>query len=1182
MEVRGGQSSVVSPSLEVLLDEMEVSTGPDFLSLDMITANSEDLLLGGEVEVVDAAEVRSQYRVQLDSETAVDEAGSSKDVASEIGEERVEDAIGMEVEVSRKSTSCSESCSPGLPHEQEKGGEWAEMEVGAVEVVEPASDAGIGEQDTPEIGSQGEERRHTPEAGLVEGKRTPEVGLRDERRVLGRKRELYVPPVTEWRDLLDSQDILLEFANRSNKSGGKKGEEMEEGREGIRGQEEREWSEEDTEKEQVEGEGVVGEDEEEEVQVGGGEDVEGEGERGDVGGVEEGVVEEGESGEQMKGDEENDEVVDVVEMEHRKPTEHCESPHQQTSETTAGETSRRTPPSQSELFLPSLYRCLSCRGKPVTLTGCALEVAESFLDQEENLLQRAKWVPPRANSSRKLQESRPIRSSVAPRKPVEVKGQNTAHRDHSPAGATPVISTSLRLPASVAVSPTDARNRQCINPPEKNSLSSNGGRSLHTRSEVSNTLKGNKAKMRENVLELSPRGPNIPLKYKPRPQPRETRTQFAPQTTGREKQKVLESQVVRGRRYEVPEVIDSSFFDHESQMEGSGGEGEREEPRVTLCSPSTQGSSSGQENPVEPCSTPQDPIVSDRDNMARGSSAVERRSISSPVKERNLKQPTGPQSLITTYSDSQTATSGSSNVDKGNGSVEVRNPQQSTVPPGTSIASAPTSTDLTSLLVISSVTSEGGELRVLSPTRRNLQGALNSALEGRTEETSENETVREEGERRVREEGKRSVREEKEVRVSSGEEGMPWIRKCNVKIPKLSVSTPTARSLRCRAEDANIADVLSDLCLSVAPRHCSDSWSEFHDFVLRLPLPSVRDAPTAGSRKTTRRPQKRKRTECKETNKKPLSGDPLPSTLVSSLLTHLRDKPVHTAGEGSQADSWSSIDRLLDRLPPPPAPAAQEMREQRETTESQRAACSENKGPHQRGHQLENSVPHQRGNENSVPHQRGNELENSVPHQRGNELENSVPHQRGNENSVPHQRGNELENSVPHQRGNENSVPHQRGNELENSVPHQRGNENSVPHQRGNELENSVPHQRGNELENSVPHQRGNENSVPHQRGNELENSVPHQRGNELENSVPHQRGNELENSVPHQRGNELENSVPHQRGNELENSVPHQRGNENSVPHQDPENCPPSSHSDSDLQVNYIYYTASLSLMCI
>jgi hypothetical protein len=250
------------------------------------------------------------------------------------------------------------------------------------------------------------------------------------------------------------------------------------------------------------------------------------------------------------------------------------------------------------------------------------------------------------------------------------------------------------------------------------------------------------------------------------------------------------------------------------------------------------------------------------------------------------------------------------------------------------------------------------------------------------------------------------------VRVSSGEEGMPWIRKCNVKIPKLSVSTPTARSLRCRAEDANIADVLSDLCLSVAPRHCSDSWSEFHDFVLRLPLPSVRDAPTAGSRKTTRRPQKRKRTECKETNKKPLSGDPLPSTLVSSLLTHLRDKPVHTAGEGSQADSWSSIDRLLDRLPPPPAPAAQEMREQRET-ESQRAACSENKGPHQRGHQLENSVPHQRGNE----------------------LENSVPHQRGNENSVPHQRGNELENSVPHR------VPHQRGNELENSVPHQRGRE---------------------------------------------------------------------------------------------------------------------------------------------
>jgi hypothetical protein len=322
------------------------------------------------------------------------------------------------------------------------------------------------------------------------------------------------------------------------------------------------------------------------------------------------------------------------------------------------------------------------------------------------------------------------------------------------------------------------------------------------------------------------------------------------------------------------------------------------------------------------------------------------------------------------------------------------------------------------------------------------------------------------------------VREEKEVRVSSGEEGMPWIRKCNVKIPKLSVSTPTARSLRCRAEDANIADVLSDLCLSVAPRHCSDSWSEFHDFVLRLPLPSVRDAPTAGSRKTTRRPQKRKRTECKETNKKPLSGDPLPSTLVSSLLTHLRDKPVHTAGEGSQADSWSSIDRLLDRLPPPPAPAAQEMREQRET-ESQRAACSENKGPHQRGHQLENSVPHQRGNE------------------------------------------------------------------LENSVPHQRGNENSVPHQRGNELENSVPHLRGNELENSVPHLRGNE----------------------LENSVPHQRGNELENSVPHQRGHQLENSVPHQRGNELENSVPHQRGNENSVPHQDPENCPPSSHSDSDLQ---------------
>ncbi|CAI8039097.1 hypothetical protein GBAR_LOCUS21744 [Geodia barretti] len=701
----------------------------------------------------------------------------------------------------------------------------------------------------------------------------------------------------------------------------------------------------------------------------------------------------------MKGDEENDEVVDVVEMEHGKPTEHCASPHQQTPETTAGETSRLTPPSQSELFLPSpseLYRCLPCRGKPVTLTGSALEVGESFLDQEESLLQRARWVvPPRATSSRALQESRPIRSSVAPQKTVEVKRQNTAHRDHSPAGATPVISASLRLPASVAVSQTDASSsdsRQCINPPEKSSLSSNGGRSRHTPSEVSSTLK---TQTRENVLELSPRGPKILLKSKLCPQPREMRTQFSPQTTGREKQKLLESPMsggsavaVRGRRYEVPEVIDSSFFDHESQMEGSGGEGEREEPRVTLCSPSTQGSTSGQENPVEPCSTPQGPIISDRDNMAstqgstsgqenpvepcstpqgpiisdrdnmarRGSSAVERQSISSPVEERNLQQPTGPRTLITTYCDNvRTAAGGSSSVDKGNSSVGVRNLQQPMVPPETSIA---TSTDLTSLLVISSVAGDGGESRGLSPTRRNLEGTLNSALEGRTEETSENEAVREEGER--------GARGEKEVRVSSGEKEMSRIREYNVKIPKLSVPTPTTRALRCRAEDANIAEVLSDLRLSLASQHCGDSLSEFHDFVLRLPLPSVRDAPTAGDRKTTRRPQKRKRTECKETNQNPISEDPLPSTSVSTLLTHLRDKPVQTGtGKESQADSWSSIDHLLDCLlppppppppptpPPPRAPAAQEMREQRET-ESQRAACSENEGPHQRGNDPEN------------------------------------------------------------------------------------------------------------------------------------------------------------------------------------------------------------------------------------
>ena len=349
MEVPNDPTSTDSTSLDVILDQMEVSTDPDINSLDIVTACAEELILGGEVEVRAAVEVRKPSDSQRpDAESTENIAAGTDDLIFQGGAQgeeagRMDEAIGMEIEVPRKSSSSSDLQSPikddqSSPEPADHGectvaGNTAGEEVGQNNVMESPKE--VREKDTQR------ERRHN--------------------------KGLYIPPVTEWRDLLDSQDVIREFAKNVEEEGGSVADNDSVVEGAAEGDEQRGGTEGPTE----DGGGRTSRDEVMATDV-----------------SEMTTEEEGNGYEK-----EADEMLEVVEME-RDDEGPCSQPP--APQDTAGEGTGQ--PDHLELFVPPhdlLYRQASLSSRATTTAGVSrdLEVAEHFLEIESDLLMEAKWVP---------------------------------------------------------------------------------------------------------------------------------------------------------------------------------------------------------------------------------------------------------------------------------------------------------------------------------------------------------------------------------------------------------------------------------------------------------------------------------------------------------------------------------------------------------------------------------------------------------------------------------------------------------------------------------------------------------------------------------------------------------------------------------------------------------------------
>ena len=363
MEVPNDPTSTDSTSLDVILDQMEVSTDPDINSLDIVTACAEELILGGEVEVRAAVEVRKPSGSQKpDAESSENIAAGTDDLIFQGGAQgeetgRMDEAIGMEIEVPRKSSSSSDLQSPikqdQLSPEPVNHGEWEGDTVAGNTAGEEVAQNNVMEG-LKEVREKGAERRH--------------------------KKGLYIPPVTEWRDLLDSQDVIREFAKNMEEGGSVADNDSE-----AEGAEERDEQRGGTEEPTEDcGEGtsrneVVARMDTDESEM---------------------TTEEDEDG---KGyEKEANEILEVVEMERddEGPCSQPPAPQDTTGEGT-GE------PDHLELFLPphdSLYRQTSLSSRATTTAGVGrdLEVAEYFLEVESDLLREAKWVPPPVDGPRQL------------------------------------------------------------------------------------------------------------------------------------------------------------------------------------------------------------------------------------------------------------------------------------------------------------------------------------------------------------------------------------------------------------------------------------------------------------------------------------------------------------------------------------------------------------------------------------------------------------------------------------------------------------------------------------------------------------------------------------------------------------------------------------------------------------
>ena len=822
-------------SLDAVLEQMEVSTGPDLDSQELITACAEDLHLGGEVEIRDRDVMEARQPSSSGSQKHRDaEAGGEHSEAAGMasaitnfifqggapGEdgERVEDAIAMEIEVTRKSTSSEDgSVSPAAQSSvrdqvlPEAGGDWGR-------VVAP-SDAGGGQ-----VGGHGI-REPSRGGGSVRGKRT--------RRGRGRKRGLYVPPVTEWRDFLDSQDVLQEYARNVEREEGRGGEE--ESQREVREHSEREGEEEvgGGQEEGANGEAqkVVVEEVEErekeegdevETEVGGGVvDVEGGGvvdvEGGGVVDVEGGGVVDVEGGDSREeggteGRIEEEEVeipIEVENMETGEEEDHHDHPSQAGDDGSDSALVEAVDPNQLDMFLPSrvpIHRQAPPASRAATTSGLSrcLDVAECFLEQEGELLEEAKWVSPPSGGDLR----QPLAQAGLHPDPTAVALHNNDSRTErsSPPHSSGVVSTE---------NPTTAPVINSLSP-VRPTVQSNATSSRALLRDKAEKAGGSSALTGEHMTTAVIRNGKA----------QERTEKAAEQSTTRRSPLAIHPQSHGGGSTALRDEdahSDSSFFYHDSQMMDIG-EGEERERPVTLCSPSA---SSEYESAAE--------THTGRDSRPDQHEPADGGSRHRFTGEITLQRLTG----------SQTATSCTQR-----NSEEVNHTNAAVIP-------------------ASNLTEEA---------RRLLQHTSVTARE-------DVDAWRGANERRI--EGQAGRKGKK-----------PQPKECRVNVWKIpAVKVEEAFS----SEESGIFDFFSNIFPGVSSIGCRNNWTNFHNFVDNLRLPSV------GSK------GRRRKTTSESSRPLRSRSPPLDNRLSSSLFESNR-----TASRLPKPDAWTAFNELVENNLPLP------------------------------------------------------------------------------------------------------------------------------------------------------------------------------------------------------------------------------------------------------------------------
>ena len=522
MEGASDSASSEQTSLDAMLQEMEVSADADFPSL-VTTCTADDIVLGGEVEVRDAVETKitsSADGRQRQDPRPLEAAGvelaaialNLQGVAQEICR-GLDEAIGLEIEVARRPSTSTGS---GSPVE-------LQVEDGQRNVPVLAENEGTG--------------------GVSSNIAYRGKGVRGER---GRKKGRYIPPVTVWRECLDSQDLLQEYARNIAR------EEKEEGEQGK---------------------------------------VEGSGDKPDK------VVREEED--MVRGRQENRDESEREE-ERMETESDGRGGEPQESRSTGDSGEEEGEPDHLEMFLPShtpLYRqaSLSSRaGAGDTVSNVRdLEVAEEFLEQESELLKNSRWVPFSVELAAPQADLLEVRSSVRPTGEAKPDRPSDSHRgtvmarEHTRAGSSENRSSIHPLAESGVTDPG----------PQQRSASEKAKRVGESSAAVQphkNPVPQLRESTTDSITVSNDKRSDVvrPTKNKSPPTTRSRSAAIVKPsvvaTVDRSGDKRPGMVVSDAARDEEDTQSDSSFFYHDLEMEQEGGACER---AITLHSPSVTCSS---------------------------------------------------------------------------------------------------------------------------------------------------------------------------------------------------------------------------------------------------------------------------------------------------------------------------------------------------------------------------------------------------------------------------------------------------------------------------------------------------------------------------------------------------------------------------------------------------------------